>query len=164
MHTYMYDMCVQVSWGNSCTSMPKAIDIFDSAARRREVSILLTWWWPWVGIPGAELVGCWTFSKKTSKVLVTTMAKLTDAVKKTPLQLRWQALWWHNRRVLGSGDHVVAYFDWVIFHSPVSACSFTYTSPGSDETQQKWCNFLMARIILNSGAKKWSSHRLKEMC
>ena len=60
MHTYMYDMCVQVSWGNSCTSMPKAIDYFDLAASWREVSILLTWWWPWVG---AQLVGCWKFSK-----------------------------------------------------------------------------------------------------
>ena len=55
---------------------------------------------------------------------------------------------------LGSGDQVVADFVRSILSSAVSACSATYTTPGSEETQRKWCNFLMPGIFFNSGAKK----------
>ena len=55
---------------------------------------------------------------------------------------------------MGSGDQVVADLVTSIFRSAVSACSATYTTPGSEETQWKWCNFFMPGIFINSGAKK----------
>ena len=43
---------------------------------------------------------------------------------------------------LGSGDQVVADLVRSIFRSAVSACSATYTTPGSEETQGNGITFL----------------------